>query len=327
MSGTVLSNNNAGTTIAGAITTSATSVGLASGTGALFPSPSGGNYFVATFNDAATGLLREIVHVTARSSDTCTIVRAQEGTTALNWSAGDLFLNLFTAGTFGALAQTTVITAAYEAAIAAAVNGINSPTNIAFYSSTQTITTPASRVEGWLVGGGGGGAPYVSTASPPSGGGGGGSGAVARFILSGLSFGSSNTLGITIGAAGAGGTSPTNGGSSVLNINGSPAITVNGGSGSPAGEGQAGNGGSSGGGLVYQLNSSCIIFQGQPGQYGGQYTGGLGGAAPMLGWSAGILNGVFYGGGGVGGQPQGTSGTSGTSAGGNGVGGLCILMW
>ena len=100
--------NNANTTIAGAITNTATSVTLATGSGALFPSPTGGDYYVATFTDAATGLLREIVHVTAMSGDVATIVRAQEGTTALNWSAGDFFANEFTAGQAAAFLQTAV---------------------------------------------------------------------------------------------------------------------------------------------------------------------------------------------------------------------------
>lgn len=104
---TILFANNAQSTLAGSISNTATSVNLASGGGALFPSPGASEYFVMTFIDAATGLLNEIVHVTARSGDTCTIVRGQEGTTALNWSAGDIAANLVTAGTMDAVAQYT----------------------------------------------------------------------------------------------------------------------------------------------------------------------------------------------------------------------------
>lgn len=104
---TVLFANNAGSTLAGAISNTATTANLATGTGVLFPAPTSGQYFVGTFNDAATGLLTEIIHVTNVTSDTITMVRAQESTTALNWSAGDLFNNLLTAGTMGALAQAT----------------------------------------------------------------------------------------------------------------------------------------------------------------------------------------------------------------------------
>lgn len=99
----ILFANNATSTLAGAISNSATAVNLAAGTGVLFPAPAAGQYFVGTFNDSATGLLNEIVHVTAVSVDTLTIVRAQEGTVALNWNAGDLFANLITAGTLATL--------------------------------------------------------------------------------------------------------------------------------------------------------------------------------------------------------------------------------
>lgn len=103
---TILFANNASSTLAGPISNSATTANLASGTGALFPSPSGGNYFVGTFTDAATGLINEIVHVTGVSTDTITITRAQEGTTAKSWLAGDNFNNLWTAGQAAAMLQT-----------------------------------------------------------------------------------------------------------------------------------------------------------------------------------------------------------------------------
>jgi hypothetical protein len=103
----ILWANNATTTIAGPITGVATSVTLQTGAGALFPAPGAGQYFNATLVDAATGLVREIVHVTTVAGDTCTIVRGQEGTTAVAWLAGDIFANLVTAGTMAAFAQTT----------------------------------------------------------------------------------------------------------------------------------------------------------------------------------------------------------------------------
>jgi hypothetical protein len=101
----ILFSNNASTTVAGSITATSTSVALAAGTGVLFPNPTGGDYFVATFYDQATKTQNEIVHVTARVGDTCTIVRAQEGTTAKAWSAADIFANLVTAGTLDAFVQ------------------------------------------------------------------------------------------------------------------------------------------------------------------------------------------------------------------------------
>lgn len=98
--------NNANTTLAGAINSTATSCALAPGTGALFPNPSAGQQFAMTFVDAATGLQTEIVYCTARSGDTCTIVRGQEGTVAQSWVANDIAANLLTAGTMNALIQS-----------------------------------------------------------------------------------------------------------------------------------------------------------------------------------------------------------------------------
>lgn len=97
--------NNASSTLAGTLSSGATSMTVASGTGALFPHPSAGQLFVLTLTDAATGLLNEIVHVTSVSGDTFTIVRAQEGTTAVAWNIGDGAANLWTAGQAAALVQ------------------------------------------------------------------------------------------------------------------------------------------------------------------------------------------------------------------------------
>lgn len=101
----ILFANNASGQLAGAITNSALLVTLNPGQGALFPSPGAGQYFLGTFTDAATGLLNEIVQVTNRTGDVLTIVRAQEGTSAQAWNAGDLFNNLWTAGSAAAMLQ------------------------------------------------------------------------------------------------------------------------------------------------------------------------------------------------------------------------------
>ena len=98
--------NNAQTTLAGSISDTALMANLAAGTGVLFPTPTPSvSYFVGTFTDAATGLLHEIVWVTALSGDTITMVRGQEGTDALPWSANDLFAELWTAGQCAAMLQ------------------------------------------------------------------------------------------------------------------------------------------------------------------------------------------------------------------------------
>ncbi|HFS8941512.1 TPA: hypothetical protein ACH1TP_002033 [Enterobacter roggenkampii] len=101
---TLLAANNAQTVLAAGISASATSLTVNSGTGSLFPAPSAGvSFFKLTLIDAATGQLTEIMHVTARTGDTMTIERGQEGTTARAWSANDIAANMMTAGTLSYL--------------------------------------------------------------------------------------------------------------------------------------------------------------------------------------------------------------------------------
>lgn len=97
--------NNAVTTLAGNVLAADTTVTVASGTGDDFPSPGANEYFVCQFTDTATGNLYEIVNVTARVGDVFTVVRGQEGTTALNWLSGDIFANTWTAGQAEAMLQ------------------------------------------------------------------------------------------------------------------------------------------------------------------------------------------------------------------------------
>lgn len=106
---TVLFANNASTTVVGSIGPTDTEVNVAAGTGIEFPQPAqAGDYFCATFYDAATGTIEEIVHVTGVSQDTFTIVRAQENTQAKSWNPGDTISNLVTADTLASFVQTGV---------------------------------------------------------------------------------------------------------------------------------------------------------------------------------------------------------------------------
>ena len=102
--------NDASSTLAAPISNSATALSVAAGQGSEFPNPSAGQQFAATLNDAATGLLTEIVYVTTRAGDTFSVIlRAQEGTVAQNWAAGDLIANLCTAGQMAAMQQTAAL--------------------------------------------------------------------------------------------------------------------------------------------------------------------------------------------------------------------------
>jgi hypothetical protein len=98
--------NIATTTLAGAITSTATTANLAAGSGGLFPQPGSNHYYTMTFVDAATGLLNEVVYVTAMSGDQITaMTRGQEGTAPRAWNAGDLASNYWTAGNAAAMIQ------------------------------------------------------------------------------------------------------------------------------------------------------------------------------------------------------------------------------
>jgi hypothetical protein len=60
---------------------------------------------------STTGVPNEIVKVTARTGDTMTVVRAQEGTTAQAWQVGDTFANYPTAGFYNQLIDLSSIQA------------------------------------------------------------------------------------------------------------------------------------------------------------------------------------------------------------------------
>lgn len=105
---TFIFTNDATSNLAGAMTSSATTMTLTTGTGSLFPAPSGSQQFPITMLDAATQLLTEIMYCTARTGDVLTVVRGQESTTALSWLAGDGVSHNLTAGTINTFAQGAI---------------------------------------------------------------------------------------------------------------------------------------------------------------------------------------------------------------------------
>lgn len=101
----IIWKNNASSTMASGITNVATQVTVQAGQGALFPSPSAGQYSVITLEDVSGNI--EIVQCTGRTSDTLTIVRAQESTTGLAFASGSRVECRLTAGILAALLQKT----------------------------------------------------------------------------------------------------------------------------------------------------------------------------------------------------------------------------
>jgi hypothetical protein len=80
-------SNNAFGTLAAGINTTDTTITVDSGQGTRFPTLGSGEYFFATLVDTSNNL--EIVKVTARSTDSMTVIRAQDDTTATAFAIGD----------------------------------------------------------------------------------------------------------------------------------------------------------------------------------------------------------------------------------------------
>lgn len=81
--------NNAFGTISAGISTSDTTITLDSGQGARFPTLGGSDHFYGTIVDTSNNV--EIVKVTARSTDSMTVTRAQDNTAARAFAIGDRF--------------------------------------------------------------------------------------------------------------------------------------------------------------------------------------------------------------------------------------------
>lgn len=121
----LLAANNAYSTLSGSISASDTTISVAPGTASLFPVPvPGTSYFLLTLKIAASPTIYEIVQVTAVTGDDLTIVRGQEGTSAIAWSAGAVAANLFTAGSFDILIQADELSGTSGAGSIGAASGL-----------------------------------------------------------------------------------------------------------------------------------------------------------------------------------------------------------
>ncbi|HGF4015939.1 hypothetical protein [Burkholderia cenocepacia] len=96
--------NNVSTTLASAVSSGSTSITLSSA--AHLPSSiPPGRVMVITANDQATRQNFEVMYATAISGATLTVLRGQEGTTALSWQAGDFAYCAPTMGQMQAFGQ------------------------------------------------------------------------------------------------------------------------------------------------------------------------------------------------------------------------------
>lgn len=131
--------NNAYSSLAAELSAAGTLASLATGQGARFPAPTGGDHFLATLilldgNGAESAW--EIVKCTNRATDGLTIERAQEGTTARIWPAGTRIELRTTAGTLDSFTDTA------QAAAAAPVQSV--------FGRTGAVTLQSADVTGAL---------------------------------------------------------------------------------------------------------------------------------------------------------------------------------
>ena len=91
-------------TLASGIAPGDTTITLATGTGSLFPTLTGGDWFRGVIEDVTAN--KECIKVTARSGDVLTVDRAQEGTTALTFSVGSVVSLRLTVSSFDEYVQS-----------------------------------------------------------------------------------------------------------------------------------------------------------------------------------------------------------------------------
>ena len=128
--------NNVQTTLAAAASSTSTTLTLASS--ANLPALAAGEIMPITLNDAATGTIYEICYVTAISGATLTVTRAEEGTTAQNWSVGDFAYGAWTAGTVQGLIQVPY-------SISGGISGaIGASQYVMFFLADRAINIPAN---------------------------------------------------------------------------------------------------------------------------------------------------------------------------------------
>ena len=104
----IFKNNSSGT-LSSALTNLATNIVLTSNQGNLFPTITGDDFFLVTLigmNAQGAESAWEIVKCTAKVADTLTVVRGQEGTTAVAWPAGTKVELRLTAGTLDSFTDT-----------------------------------------------------------------------------------------------------------------------------------------------------------------------------------------------------------------------------
>ena len=139
-------SNFAFSTLAVGCNAAATSLALASGTGAKFPTLAAGEYFYATLENAS--LDREVVKVTARSTDAITVVRGQDNTTARSWNAGDSIALRLNAGALNDFKTEVVDATNLIRTSNNTFTGTNAFNNTTTFASAPTFGTDLAIADG-----------------------------------------------------------------------------------------------------------------------------------------------------------------------------------
>jgi len=132
--------NNVNTTLAAAVTSSSTTLTLASSNNLPSSIPSG-SYFALTLNDAATRSVFEVVYATSISGATVTVIRGQEGTTAQNWQVGDY---IYASNTAGILSSFAPVEGSANNPFAVAPASSSAPQNAPQYGQMFQLLTPSA---------------------------------------------------------------------------------------------------------------------------------------------------------------------------------------
>ena len=132
--------NNVNTTLAAAVTSSSTTLTLASSNHLPSSIPSG-SYLALTLNDAATRSVFEIVYATSVSGSTVTVIRGQEGTTAQNWQVGDY---IYASNTAGILSSFAPVEGSTNNPFAVAPASSSAPQNAPQYGQMFNLQQPSA---------------------------------------------------------------------------------------------------------------------------------------------------------------------------------------
>ena len=150
--------NNAFGTLSAGINTTDTTITLDSGQGARFPTLGAGDYFYGTIVDTSNNI--EIVKVTARSTDSMTVTRAQDNTTATAFAIGDRFELRPTAALFEDIIDSASVDGITSNSTSGTAMTISSSNDVEFSNNVGIGTTPEAKLH---ISTGGGIVPFASS--------------------------------------------------------------------------------------------------------------------------------------------------------------------